>query len=228
MEGHELTARSETGGGERRARRRRETVEEILTLAEQVMDERGPAAVTVSEVARRLGVRPPSIYKYFPSVRSIHDELFRRGQSEHLEVVRAAVREAPPGMAGVAAGLEAGGRWALARPGLAQLLFWRPVPDFEPTPEAFAPSVEMVALYRSALGDAVDAGELAPDGAREDAVAMLSVLVAGIMSQHLANEPRRSWDDGRFTRLLPQALELFRARYGRTPPPAPAPRSRPR
>ena len=27
-------------------------------------------------------------------------------------------------------------------------MFWRPVPSFEPSAEAFAPSVEMVALHR--------------------------------------------------------------------------------
>ena len=48
-------------------RRRRETIHEILDHAVAVMDEVGVAGLSMSEVARRVGIRPPSLYKYFPS-----------------------------------------------------------------------------------------------------------------------------------------------------------------
>ena len=70
------------------------------------------------------------------------------------------------GAGGTAAGLEASGRWALDHRAVAELLFWRPVPSFEPSPEAFAPSVEMVDLQRAALADAVAAGQLGPGAER--------------------------------------------------------------
>ena len=60
------------------------------------------------------------------------------------------------------AGLEASGRWCLANRPIAQLLFWRPVPRFEPSAEAMAPSIEMVRIQRQALADAVAAGQLGP------------------------------------------------------------------
>ena len=41
----------------RRARRRTETVDEILRVAVDVMREEGAAALSLSEVARRVGVR---------------------------------------------------------------------------------------------------------------------------------------------------------------------------
>ena len=69
-----------------------------------------------------------------------------RGQLEHLEVMHKAMTDSEPGLAALTAGLEASGRWALANRATAQLMFWRPVPSFEPSAEAFAPSVEMVAL----------------------------------------------------------------------------------
>ena len=52
-------------------------------------------------------------------------------------------------------GLEASGRWSLANRAVAELLFWRPVPSFEPSPEAMAPSQEMVDMQRAAFADAV-------------------------------------------------------------------------
>src|SRR2546421_11525596 len=136
---------------DRRSRRRQETIEEILTIAEAVMTEEGVNGLSLSEVARRLGVQPPSIYKYFPSLMAVYDALFSRGQRANLDVMRAAMAEAQPGLDALPKGLEASGRWSLANRALAQLLFWRPVPSFEPTPASMAPSQEMVALQRAVL-----------------------------------------------------------------------------
>src|SRR6266851_4431968 len=130
-----------TAPGDRRARRRQETIEEILAIAEQLMTEEGVNGLSLSEVARRLGVKPPSIYKYFDSLMCIYDALFEQGQRDNLDAMRAATQDAEPGLDALAAGLEASCRWCLAHPATAQLLFWRPVPSFEPTAEAMGPSV---------------------------------------------------------------------------------------
>ncbi len=149
---------------DRRARRRQETIEEILDIALEVMAEAGVNGLTFSEVARRLGVQPPSLYKYFDSLMALYDDLFRRGMVEHLEVMRSAIEEAEPGLTALAAGLDASGRWLLANGAIAQLMFWRPVPHFEPSAESMAASVEMVAIQRRALAEAVAAGQLGPEG----------------------------------------------------------------
>src|SRR5215831_34212 len=140
---------------DRRARRHQETVEEILEIADAVMLEEGVNGLSLAEVARRLGVQPPSLYKYFPSLMAIYDALFLEGQREHLEAMRAGMQGVSPGLPALTAGLEASGRWLLANRAVGELLFWRPVPSFHPSPEAFAVSVEMVELQRGALADAV-------------------------------------------------------------------------
>src|SRR6266478_2225473 len=87
-------APAESGGPrrlDRRARRRQETIEEILDIAIDVMSEHGVNGLTLSEVARRLGVQPPSIYKYFASIGAVYDALFERAASENLEVLREAM-----------------------------------------------------------------------------------------------------------------------------------------
>ena len=135
---------------DRRARRRQETIEEILDIAVDVMTEEGVNGLSLAEVARRLGVQPPSLYKYFPSMMAVYDALFLRGQLEHLDILRDAMTRSEPGLPALSAGLDASGRWALEHRVVAELLFWRPVPSFEPSQEAFAPSIEMVALQRGA------------------------------------------------------------------------------
>lgn len=202
--------------GPRRARRRAETVEEILRLALEIMGEVGAGGLTFAELARRVGVRPPSLYKYFGSVHAVYDELFRRGQLDHLRAVADAMSPAQPGMPTVAAGLIAGAQWAAEHPVLAQLLFWRPVPGFRPSPDAFAPSLKMVDLFRRALHDAVAAGQVGPQAADDRALALVSVIAAGTASQYLANEPAIPWRDSRYLTLIPHALDAFAAAYPAT------------
>jgi AcrR family transcriptional regulator len=198
---------------DRRARRRQETIEEILDLAEAVMTEAGVTGLSLAEVARRLGVQPPSLYKYFPSLMSVYDALFLRGQREHLQAVRDAMTPAEPGLDAIRAGLDAGGRWCLEHRALAQLLFWRPVASFEPTPEALAPSHEMIALIRDQLVRAVAAGQLGPAADSDEAVALISILTAGTLSQAMANEPQLGWGESRFSALFPTLIGLLPAAY---------------
>jgi len=200
-------------GLNRRQRRREQTIDQILDVAVQVMAEEGVAGLSLSEVARRMGIQPPSLYKYFPSKLALYDALFQQGGREVLAVFRGAVAQAGSGWAALAAGIEAIMRLGLDRQVVAQLLTWRPVPGFEPSAEAFAPSIEFVEEVRRMLQAAVGRGELHPGAASDEGTALLSVLVAGVMSQQLANQPRACWEQGRFTRLTPRVLELFRCAY---------------
>jgi AcrR family transcriptional regulator len=200
---------------DRRARRRRETIDEILRIAADVMTQDGVNALSMAEIARRLGVQPPSIYKYFDSLLHIYDALFQRGQLEHLQVMRDAMANAQPGLLALTAALEASGQWCLANRSVAQLMFWRPVPSFEPSPEAFAPSIEMVNLQKAAIADAIAAGQLGPAEV-DQVVYLVSVFVVGVLSQAIANEPDLEWGHGRFTPLFPQLMALLPAFY---PPP---------
>jgi hypothetical protein len=148
---------------------------------------------------------------------AIYDELFLRGQSVHLEVMRNSMATADPGLDALIAGLEASGRWLLANRAVAELLFWRPVPKFEPSPRALAISQEMIDIQRAALVDAVTAGQLGPGADSDEAVFLVSTLIIGVLSQAFANEPDLEWGTGRFTPLFAKIMRLFVAVY---PPPS--------
>lgn len=198
---------------DRRARRRQETIREILDIARDVMTEEGVNGLSLAEVARRLGVKPPSLYKYFPSLMAIYDALFLEGQRENLEVMRSAMQRADPGLNALSAGLEASGQWGLENRALAELLFWRPVPSFTPSPEAFAVSMEMVELQRGTLADAVANGELGPGANDESAIYLVSMLIAGALGQAIANEPELPWGEGRFSSWFPTLMKLLPAAF---------------
>ncbi|HEY1650525.1 MAG TPA: TetR/AcrR family transcriptional regulator [Acidimicrobiales bacterium] len=202
-----------TGRPDRRARRRQETIHEILAIARDVMNTEGVNGLSLAEIARRLGVQPPSLYKYFPSLMGIYDALFLEGQRENLEAMRGGMEEAEPGLDALISGLEASGRWSLANRAVAELLFWRPVPSFEPSPEAFAVSIEMVELQRVALADAVAKGQLGPGANDEGAIFLVSTLIAGVLGQAIANEPELPWGEGRFTSQFPGLMRLLPAAF---------------
>src|SRR5262245_16591961 len=107
---------------DRRTRRRQETIEEILDIATQVMTEHGVNGLTLAEVARRLGVQTPAVYKYFSSIGAVYDALFKRAASQNLEILRDGMAQGEPGLDALTTGLEASGRWVLQNQALAQLL----------------------------------------------------------------------------------------------------------
>ena len=198
---------------DRRARRRQETIREILDIARDLMTEEGVNGLSLAAVARRLGIQPPSLYKYFPSLMAVYDALYFEGQRDNLEAMRAGMHGAEPGLPALIAGLEASGRWCLANRAVAELLFWRPVPSFHPSPEAFAVSAEMVELQRGALADAVARGELGPGANDESAIYLVSTLITGVLSQAIANEPDLPWGEGRFTPTFPRLMRLLPAAF---------------
>lgn len=202
---------------DRRSRRRQETLHEILETALTLMSRHGVAGLTMTRLARAMAIQPPSLYKYYPSVTAVVDALFRQGQAANLDALQRGMATAAPGIPRLVKGMEATGRWATQNPVLAQLLFWRPFPDYHPSPDAFAPAARIVELLRAELHQAVRLGQVGPQATSQDALALLSAMHFGILSQHLANDSDSSWETGRFTRLHPTIIDLFVRNYPPTP-----------
>ena len=59
-----------------RAVRRDVTRERILEAAWELARDQGLAAVSLREVAARVGMRAPSLYTYFPSKNAIYDAMY--------------------------------------------------------------------------------------------------------------------------------------------------------
>jgi AcrR family transcriptional regulator len=204
---------------DRRARRRQESIDEILATAVAVMAEVGAGGLNLGEVARRVGVRPPSLYQYFPSKGAIYDEVFARGWRALEEHIRAFERAAGPVHSSDAArdrlcqGSVAFVRWALEHPVQSQLMFWRPVPGFRPSPDAYAPAVALVESTRRTLAGFVTAGWLRPEAAAEDALHAYTTAISGVISQQLSNQPGAGFDEGLYTRLIPLLTDMFFDHY---------------
>ncbi|ALE04937.1 hypothetical protein AL755_04615 [Arthrobacter sp. ERGS1:01] len=203
---------------DRRKARRQATIEEILDAAVELMARDGVGGMSLSGVARSVGMKPPSLYEYFPSKLALYDALFARGAGELLAAVRAAAGTSDTifdndAVAALRAGARAYVAWSQANPVAAELLNWRPVPGFVPTAEAYAPSQAIVAELHARLTLAVERGILLPAAATEDAVLLLTAVIAGVVSQQLANDPHAAPGSGSYARLLDPAVTMWLAHY---------------
>ncbi|QGF23690.1 TetR/AcrR family transcriptional regulator [Raineyella fluvialis] len=210
--------------GQRRHLRRQATIEEIVDHAVDIMTTDGVAGLSLGEIARRMGVRPPSLYTYFDSKDALYDELFRRGWEAALAAladVRAQLgpitRETDP-VARAVALAEGITRWGVANPALGQLMFWRPVPRFTPSDEAYAPSLRVAQLARDEIGDWISAGRLDPLVDPDLLAEAVITVVAGVMTRKVVNEPGAPYEDGPITPVLRYLITHVVGPYVRSRP----------
>jgi len=202
---------------DRRQRRRLETVEEVLDIALDIMGEQGVAGLSVGEVARRMGIRPPSLYVYFPSKNALYDALFARGARSLLTAMQQVFASSPRAAQSAEARLldlgQAFARWSVEHQAYSQLLFWRPVPGFVPSKEAYAPAVELFAHATQQIVDLQQRGLLRDDVPADDIQRDWTILIAGVVSQQLSNAPEESFADGRFSQAIPGLVRMFASHY---------------
>ncbi|MEU4925772.1 TetR/AcrR family transcriptional regulator [Streptomyces yokosukanensis] len=98
---------------------------EIAAVARELLEESGPAALTMRTLADRLGIKAPSLYKHFPDKQAVEVELTARMLAESAEALEAAEARAPGSLEALAGAYRA---YALAHPHLYCLATERPLP----------------------------------------------------------------------------------------------------
>ncbi|MCV2491007.1 TetR/AcrR family transcriptional regulator [Geodermatophilus sp. YIM 151500] len=200
---------------DRRQRRRQETIEQVLDVAVEVMAEQGVAGLTLGEVARRMGIRPPSLYVYFDGKHALYDALFERGWRLLLAATHdvAAALDGPDPVAGIHAVAREFVRWAVEHPAYSALMFWRPVPGFVPSERAYAPAVEAERAGRGEVVRLRDRGVLPVDVDVDRALRTWTAVLSGVVSQQLSNAPGEPFETGAFTSILPDVVDMWLAHH---------------
>jgi AcrR family transcriptional regulator len=178
------------------ADRRSQRREQILAAAWDIAGESGLGAVSLHEVARRVGFRQPSLYGYVASKLDLYDAMY--GQA--YELLLAQLDATPP--SGTArqqlvqvsrAVLD----FVVENPPRQQLLFQRTIPGFEPSAASYALAQRLVDRC---------AGLLAALGAgRPGQIDVYTALVGGLGAQQISNDP----GGDRYTRHLEALLDVF-------------------
>src|SRR5260370_42315563 len=131
---------------ERRQRNREEMNNATLEAAGEVMREEGVAALNLQEVARRVGVRAPSLYEYFPGKMALYDALFLMGVRLYAERMNHFTESTDSFWGRAQAGLENYMMFAQEYPELYQLVQERPVPGFVPSEEIMEQSPRLLTM----------------------------------------------------------------------------------
>ncbi len=182
----------------RKSKRHEETRREILDAAWDVAREHGLAVLTLREVAARVGMQAPSLYSYFPCKDAIYDAMFAGAWSDYQESATAHEQTLPDSPRDA---LKSVARhffdFAVADLPRQQLMNQRALPQFHPSPEAYAPSV---AVYDGLMALLRRLGIQDPDAAD-----MYTALVGGLVEQQLANDP----GGNRWSRLLDRTIDMY-------------------
>jgi len=177
--------------------RRQAASHKIVDAAWQVAREQGLAALTLREVAARVGVRAPSLYSHFDSKHAIYDAMYAEAWQTFLELSDGIVLPAAP-----RAALRLVARtffdFATADLPRHQLMNLRTVPGFTPSPESYAIAVSALDRLSARTADL---------GLRltADEVDLFTALVSGLINQQWANDP----GGDRWDRLLDRAVDMY-------------------
>jgi AcrR family transcriptional regulator len=187
---------------DRRSIRHEATRREIVDAAWELAREHGLAGISLRDLARQVGMQAPSLYSYFPSKAAIYDAMFAEGNREYLERLRALPR-ARDDRRLLLAGARAFVEFCVEDPVRYQLLFQRTIPDFEPSPDSYADALAVLDVAREQLSSIGITDTAALD--------LWTALITGLVDQQLSNDP----GGDRWTRLLPQAVDMFLAHHRR-------------
>ena len=98
--------------------------DQIVSVARDLLEERGPDGVTMRAIAEQLGIRAPSLYKHISDKGELEAALAARALREQAVLFETVAPSAPDPLVAIAAGYRA---WARANPHLYRLLNDRPL-----------------------------------------------------------------------------------------------------
>lgn len=177
------------------------------------MREQGVGGLTLQEVARRVNLRTPSLYEYFPSKAALYDALFRVAIRLYQERRERASQTQGTVWDRIRAWMEGYMSFAQDHPELYGLLFERPIPGFEPSEQSMVESRRMLEGGRALLAAELEAVHLTLDQPVAQVLDLLIAMMHGLTSQHRANEPDLPVGSGRYGGLIPAAVAMFRATW---------------
>jgi AcrR family transcriptional regulator len=181
---------------DRRAERRAATRREILDAAWEIARGEGIAALTLRAVAERIGMRSPSLYSHFESKNAIYDGMFGQAWEQLFALQQATPLPGSPRRRLLVIA-QRFVDFSVADLPRYQLMNQRTIPDFEPSEEAYAPSLAVMAHLRQ---------DLAEIGITAQAdVDLNTAIVAGFVDQQLANDP----GGDRWRRQLPRLIDMY-------------------
>jgi AcrR family transcriptional regulator len=168
-------------------------VEEAWALARRD----GLAAISLRNLAERVGLRQPSLYAYFDSKLDLYDAMFADGNRQLLEFIANHEQVGGDPRRTLADFVGVLVRFSSEDVVRHQLLFQRTIPGFEPSAASYEIALQFYDMARSRLAAA---------GAWEqEEFDLFSAIVSGLAHQQVANDP----GGDRWVSQAERAVEMF-------------------
>lgn len=178
------------------ALRREAKIATIVAAAWELASEEGIGGLSLHDLARRVGMRQPSLYEYFDSKHALYDAMFADGNRQLLERFAGVTFPRSP-RAALKKILTTFMTFALENPARSELLFQRHLPGFVPSPQSYAPAEQALAR----LSEFMQQAGVTEQGDIDCVVA----VTAGLMEAQLSNDP----GGNRWTRHLNRLVDLL-------------------
>lgn len=204
----------DTPNRDRFAERREATRREILDAAWMLAREQGLAQLTLRQVAERVGMRAPSLYTHFDSKNAIYDAMFADAWTQLLYIVEGTDASPASPRAILRESAQRFFDFAVVDLARHQLMNQRTIPGFEPSPQAYAPAIQVLEHFRARLaGFGIT---------KQEDVDLCVALIGGLVDAQLANDPGGS----RWGRLVDRLVDMLADNLGLPPDPPRNPRNR--
>lgn len=181
---------------DRRHIRHEATRREILDLAWRMVRAEGLNSLSLSALARAVGMEPQSLYTYFESKHAVYDAMFSEANKVLLDRLTEVTWPSQPRPL-----LRLLARTFIEFSAEDQarhhLLFDRIIPDFQPTPHSYGYALQ---VFDTALSLLATAGVTDPAD-----IDLWTALVAGLASQQMSNDP----GGDRWLRLTDRAVDMY-------------------
>jgi AcrR family transcriptional regulator len=177
------------------AERRQAKVATIVAAAWALARDHGIGGVSLRALAAEVGMRQPSLYEYFDSKHALFDAMFADGNHQLLERLEALPPDEDPRRA-LKAFMRTLADFAVEDGARHALLFQRPIPGYEPSPEAYADAQRVLTRATDLLAAAgvEDPGD----------VDCVVAVVGGLIAAQNSNDP----GGDRWIRHLDRLIDL--------------------
>jgi AcrR family transcriptional regulator len=185
-----------TPNSDRRSQRHHAAKDEIVAAAWKLSRPNGLAGLSLRDLAKSVGMQAPSLYSYFDSKNAIYDAMYAEAAQAFVDAEARVAYTGDP-LEDLRALTHMFVRFCAGDVERYQLLFQRPIPGFEPSPESFAISQRNLAglQQRFASIGLTD----------QSAVDLMTALGTGLADQQISNDP----GGDRWIRLIDEAMEML-------------------
>ena len=178
----------------------------LLDTASVVLERHGPEALTMRRIAAEAGCSTSVLYTAFGRKSGIAEALWREGFDRLSAALEAAAGDHP--LERLAAMGRAYRASALANTSYYAVMFQRPIPGFEPSPEAYEASLKPLRTLTNTVAECIDAGIFRAENP-EHIAGVLWAATHGAVSLELAGYEGAVDAEHRFNDLCAAAAAWF-------------------